>query len=146
MIYIHQEAIKEQIIGNVEVDEAYFGATRQRGFHGKLKRGRGTLKQPVFGIFERDGRVYTEIVSDCKKVTLQAVIKGKSRLKASSIVMGAVVIMGLLMSVTLSTFELIMARMRDCKLDCVSAYIPLGDKPDETIRNRSLRSQSGERH
>jgi len=34
----------------------------------------------------------------------------------------------------------------DCKLDCVSAYIPLGDKPDETIRNRSLRSQSGERH
>jgi len=70
MIYIHQEAIKEQIIGNVEADEAYFGATRQRGFHGKLK-------QPVFGIFERDGRVYTEIVPDCKKVTLQAVIKGK---------------------------------------------------------------------
>jgi len=75
MIYIHQEAIKEQIIGNVE---AYFGATRQRGFHGKLKRGRGTLKQPVFGIFKRDGRVYTEIVPDCKKFTLQAVIT-KSR-------------------------------------------------------------------
>jgi len=36
--------------------------------------------------------------------------------------------------------------MGDCKLDCVSAYIPLGDKPDETIRNRSLRPQSGERH
>jgi len=36
--------------------------------------------------------------------------------------------------------------VRDCKLDCVSAYIPLGDKPDETIRNRSLRPQSGERH
>ena len=34
----------------------------------------------------------------------------------------------------------------DCKLDCVSAYIPLGDKPDETIRNRSLRPQSGARH
>ena len=34
----------------------------------------------------------------------------------------------------------------DCKLDCVPAYIPLGDKPDETIRNRSLRPQSGERH
>jgi len=26
---IHQEAIKEQLIDNVEVDEAYFGATRQ---------------------------------------------------------------------------------------------------------------------
>ncbi|MBF0803715.1 MULTISPECIES: IS1595 family transposase, partial [unclassified Neisseria] len=52
-------------------------AKRQRGFHGKSKRGRGTLKQPVFGIFERDGRVYTEIVPDCKKKTLQAVILGK---------------------------------------------------------------------
>ncbi len=38
-IYFHQEAIKAQIIGNMEVDEAYFGATRQHGFHGKLKRG-----------------------------------------------------------------------------------------------------------
>jgi len=48
----------------VEVDESYFGAKRHRGYHGKLKRGRGrgTLKQPVFGVFERDGRVYTEIV------------------------------------------------------------------------------------
>ena len=48
-----------------------------RGFHGKLKRGRGTLKQPVFGIFERSGRVYTEIIPDCKKKTLQQVILGK---------------------------------------------------------------------
>ena len=40
------------------------GGKRQRGYHGKLKRGRGTLKQPVFGVFERDGRVYTEIVPD----------------------------------------------------------------------------------
>jgi len=38
---------------------------------------RGTLKQPVFGLFERDGRVYTEIVPDCKKRTLQRVILGK---------------------------------------------------------------------
>jgi len=30
-IYIYQGAIKEQLIGNIEVDEAYFGATRQRG-------------------------------------------------------------------------------------------------------------------
>jgi len=36
-VYIHQETVKEQIIGKVEVDEAYFGATRQRGFHGKTK-------------------------------------------------------------------------------------------------------------
>ncbi len=50
-------------------------ARRVYDFRGKLKRGRGTLKQPVFGVFERDGRVYTKIIPDCKKVTLQAVIK-----------------------------------------------------------------------
>ena len=48
----------------------------------ELKRGRGTLKQPGFGIFKREnilGRevVYTEIVPDCKKKTLQGIIKGK---------------------------------------------------------------------
>ena len=73
----HQTALKEKLVGRVEVDESYFGAKRRRGHHGKLKRGRGTLKQPVFGVFEREGRVYTEIVPDCKRLTLQAVILGK---------------------------------------------------------------------
>lgn len=63
--------------GKIELDESYFGARRKRGNHAKLKRGRGTLKQPVFGIFERQGRVYTEIVPDCQKKTLQAIIKGR---------------------------------------------------------------------
>ena len=36
----------------------------------------------MFGIFERDGRVYTEIVPDCKKQTLQAVILGKVSLES----------------------------------------------------------------
>ena len=76
-IHAHQEALKDALVGRVEVDESYFGASRVRGFHGKRKRGRGTRKQPVFGIFERDGRVYTEIVPDCRKATLQAVILGK---------------------------------------------------------------------
>ena len=69
--------IKEHLVGNIELDESYFGAKIVRGFHGKLKRGRGTLKQPVFGVFELDGRVYTEIVPDCKKKTLQGVIMGR---------------------------------------------------------------------
>lgn len=34
----------------------------EAGVHGKLKQGRGTLKQLVFGIFEKDGQLYTEIV------------------------------------------------------------------------------------
>ena len=76
-IYDYQVNQKRLLYGEIELDESYFGAKRQRGFHGKLKRGGGTLKQPVFGIFERDGRVYTEIVPDCKKGTLQALILGR---------------------------------------------------------------------
>lgn len=59
--------------GEVEVDESYFGARRVRG-----KRGRGAFgKTIVIGIFRRNGSVYTEIVPDCKKATLQAVIRGR---------------------------------------------------------------------
>ena len=57
----------------VEVDESYFGAHRVRG-----KRGRGASgKTIVFGIFKRNGCVYTEVVPDCKKRTLQRVIRGR---------------------------------------------------------------------
>jgi transposase-like protein len=61
------------ITGEVEVDESYFGARRVRG-----KRGRGANgKTPVFGLLKRNGRVYAEMVPDCKKATLQAVIRGR---------------------------------------------------------------------
>ena len=57
----------------VEVDESYFGARRVRG-----KRGRGASgKTIVFGIFKRNGCVYTEVVPDCRKRTLRAVIRGR---------------------------------------------------------------------
>lgn len=47
------------------------------------KRGRGaTGKTILFGIFKRNGCVYTEIVPDCKKVTLQAIIRGRVALEA----------------------------------------------------------------
>ena len=59
--------------GEVEVDESYFGPRRVRG-----KRGRGASgKTIVFGIFKRNGKVYTEIVPDAKKRSLQAVIRGR---------------------------------------------------------------------
>ena len=76
-IYGSQMHKFEQIFGEAEVDESYFGARRKRGFRGKLKRGRGTMKQPVFGIVKRNGNVYTEIIPNCKKATLQAIIRGK---------------------------------------------------------------------
>ena len=53
LIYLHQVSQKEQIVGVVEVDESFFGPARVRGRPGSRKRGRGTLKQPVFGIYER---------------------------------------------------------------------------------------------
>lgn len=59
--------------GEVEVDESYFGPHRVRG-----KRGRGASgKTIVFGLFKRDDCVYTEIVTNCKKATLQAIIRGR---------------------------------------------------------------------
>lgn len=76
-IYIHQMEKFRLMVGEVEVDESYFWAKRLRWFQGKLKRWRWTMKQPVFGIFERNGEVYTEIVPDCSKKTLQNIIRGK---------------------------------------------------------------------
>jgi transposase-like protein len=65
--------------GDVELDESYFGARRVRG-----KRGRGARgKTIVFGIYKRNGRVYTEIVPNCKKAGIQAIIRGKVELTAT---------------------------------------------------------------
>ncbi len=66
-IYVHQMWEFRKIFGEAEVDGSYFGAKRVRGFHGKLKRGRGTHKQPVFGIFKRNGHVYTEMCQTARK-------------------------------------------------------------------------------
>ena len=81
VIYQKQQKDKTQFFGEVELDEAYFGAKRLRGVNMPQKRGRGTWKQPVFGVFERDGRVYTELVPDAKKDTLRKVILGKIALE-----------------------------------------------------------------
>ena len=57
----------------VEVDESYFGARFRKG-----KRGRGAYgKHIVFGILKRNGYVYTEIVPDVRKHTLQSIIRGR---------------------------------------------------------------------
>lgn len=82
LIYEYQLNKFTNIIGDIELDESYFGASRVRGYHSKLKRGRGTTKQPVFGIFLRDGDVYTEIVPDVKKATLQSIIRKRVDIKS----------------------------------------------------------------
>ena len=47
----------------VEIDESYFGAKRIRG-----RRGRGSYgKTIVFGLKQREGKVYTQVIKNCSK-------------------------------------------------------------------------------
>jgi len=84
--YELQEMI--QFFGEVEVDETYIGPKfrnrrkKNRDKYRKLnavKRGRGVkdLQQPVFGIYQRNGKVYIEFVKKVDKKTLQDIIKGR---------------------------------------------------------------------
>jgi len=62
-----------KLSGELELDETYFGGKR------KGKRGRGALnKTCVFGILERNGQVYTKVVSDVSAKTLLQVIEDKT--------------------------------------------------------------------
>ena len=65
--------IESPLGGEVEIDESYFGAKRVKG-----KRGRGASgKTIVFGLFNSHGKVYTEIVPDAHRKTLQDIIRGR---------------------------------------------------------------------
>ncbi|MEA1925279.1 MAG: IS1595 family transposase [Candidatus Altiarchaeota archaeon] len=62
-----------KLSGELEIDESYFGGKR------KGKRGHGALnKVVVFGILERNGKVYTTVVPDVSAETLMAEIKAKT--------------------------------------------------------------------
>ena len=59
--------------GAAERDERYCGPRRVRGKRGRRASG----KAIVFGLFKRGGQMYPEIVPDCSKKTLQAIVRGK---------------------------------------------------------------------
>lgn len=87
-IEYNQFLIFNKLNGTVELDESYFGARRKRGYHGKLKRGRGTQKKPVFGIIQRqddNGKkyVFAQIVDNCRAKTLLPIIQRKVDFKAT---------------------------------------------------------------
>lgn len=68
------EGATNKMSGEIEMDEAYFGGRR------KGKRGRGAAgKSIVFGLLERDGRVYTKVVENVSAETLMAHIKARTR-------------------------------------------------------------------
>lgn len=55
----------------IEVDESYFGPRRVRG-----KRGRGAgRKIIVFGLLKRDGKVYTQIITNTERVVVMPIIR-----------------------------------------------------------------------
>jgi len=64
--------------GTVEVDETYLGGQwknkRKTIREAGTKRGRGTMKQPIFGILCRNGTVWAEVVNDVEAGTLQPLI------------------------------------------------------------------------
>jgi transposase-like protein len=59
--------------GEIELDESYFGPRRVPGKHG---RGAGK-KIIVFGLLKRHEKVYTQVVPNVRKSTLQAIIRGR---------------------------------------------------------------------
>ena len=62
-----------RLSGEIEVDESYFGARRDRG-----KRGRGAAgKTPVFGLLKRGGKVFVTVVASASRAALMPIIEGK---------------------------------------------------------------------
>ena len=82
--------LPEVFEGTVEVDETYLGGQWKnkrlslKKTVKQSKRGRGTTKQPVFGILCRNGKVWAELINNVEAVDLQPLIMKK--VKKGSIV------------------------------------------------------------
>ena len=73
-IYHVAELEGGKLKGEIEMDESYFGGRR------KGKRGRGAGgKSIVFGLLERDGRVYTKVVEQVTAKELMTHIRKRTR-------------------------------------------------------------------
>ena len=87
--------LESHLKGEVEIDESYFGAQRVKG-----KRGWGASgKTIVFGIFNSHGKVYTEIVPDAHRKTLQDIIRGRVDLETIIQMAGTVIMDWLIWSI-----------------------------------------------
>lgn len=86
---VYQSSLgRRRFAGVTEVDESYYGGefkNLRKEVREKLrrtglaKRGRGAKlrKQPVFGIFKRNGEVYLELIADTKARTLEGIVQEK---------------------------------------------------------------------
>lgn len=68
------EGAENKLSGEIEIDEAYFGGKR-KGLRGRAAKG----KSIVFGLLERDGRIYTKIVESVSASTLMEHIRARTR-------------------------------------------------------------------
>ena len=70
IIALKVEAEAPFSVGEVEIDESYFGGVR------KGKRGRGAAgKVPVFGLLKRGGKVYATMIPDTTARTLVGIVR-----------------------------------------------------------------------
>jgi len=73
----------EKLSGTVEADEGYFGGVNRkrnkRYRKKKVGRGRGTDKTPVFGIRERSGNVFIDLLPDFSEPQIENIIERKVR-------------------------------------------------------------------
>lgn len=83
--------VPKMFSGVIEVDETYLGGQKKNKNKKQLKKeiekfgkisksGFGTTKQPVFGILERSGKVFAELVPDTKALDLIPIITKKVKL------------------------------------------------------------------
>jgi len=77
---------EEKLKGIVEADESYFGGVNRKRNKKYRKpyvgRGRGTDKTPVFGVKEREGRVFIDILKDFTDDTIQQIFDSKVEKKS----------------------------------------------------------------
>lgn len=70
----HCESVSPIRWGEIELDESYFGAKRVRGIRGRGAKG----KIPVFGILNRYGQVYTQLLPNFKSNNILPLIEQRA--------------------------------------------------------------------
>jgi len=70
----YQQQPAYRLAGEIELDESYFGG-RRKGVRGRGAKG----KSIVFGLLEREGRVYTKVVENVTAETLMQHIAARTR-------------------------------------------------------------------
>jgi transposase-like protein len=63
----------DKLTGIVEADETYIGGKPR--FKGNNRCGRGTKKQPLMAVVQRDGKVRTRVIANVTGLTLKAVVR-----------------------------------------------------------------------